>query len=46
MTRTTRLVTLLVAVLLLGAVGAGAVLHAAHRSGMKDEQQADGPTVR
>ncbi|MFC8677327.1 TolB family protein [Streptomyces griseorubiginosus] len=46
MTRTTRLVTLLVAVLLLGAVGAGAVLHAAHRSGLKDEQQADGPTVR
>ncbi|WP_329596798.1 TolB-like translocation protein [Streptomyces pseudovenezuelae] len=46
MTRTTRLVTLLVAVLLLGAVGTGSVLYAAHRSGMRDRQQADGPTVR
>ncbi|MCX5265572.1 TolB-like translocation protein [Streptomyces sp. NBC_00199] len=46
MTRTTRLVILLVAVALLGAVGTRAVLHAAHRSGMRDEQQADGPTVR
>jgi len=46
MTRTTRLVILLAAVLLLGGVGTGAVLYAAHRSGMKDEQQANGPTVR
>ncbi|MFK4104587.1 TolB family protein [Streptomyces sp. NPDC019531] len=46
MTRTTRLVTLLVAVVLLGAVGTGSVLYAAHRSGMRDEQQADGPAVR
>ncbi|MGW0586043.1 TolB-like translocation protein, partial [Streptomyces sp. NPDC002920] len=46
MTRTTRLVILLAAVLLLGTVGTGAVLHAAHRAGMRDEQQADGPTVR
>jgi hypothetical protein len=46
MTRTTRLVILLAAVLLLGGVGTGAVLHAAHRSGMRDEQQANGPTVR
>ncbi|MER6785512.1 TolB-like translocation protein [Streptomyces sp. NPDC000658] len=46
MTRTTRLVILLAAVLLLGTVGAGAVLHAAHRSGLRDQQQADGPSVR
>ncbi|MGW1024429.1 TolB family protein [Streptomyces sp. NPDC002577] len=46
MTRTTRLVILLTAVLMLGAVGTGAVLHAAHRSGMRDEQQANGPTVK
>ncbi|MBL1101754.1 TolB family protein [Streptomyces coffeae] len=46
MTRTTRLVTLLVAVLLLGSVGTVAVLHAAHRSAMRDQQQANGPTVR
>ncbi len=46
MTRTGRLVILLVAVLLLGSVGTGAVLYAAHRSGLRDEQQADGPTVR
>ncbi|MEU2285456.1 TolB-like translocation protein [Streptomyces sp. NPDC013178] len=46
MTRTTRLVTLLAAVLLLGSVGTGAVLHAAHRSAMRDQQQADGPAVR
>ncbi|MGW1268676.1 TolB family protein [Streptomyces sp. NPDC002491] len=46
MTRTTRLVILLVAVVLLGAACAGAVLHAAHRSGLRDEQQADGPAVR
>ncbi|MFE1885228.1 TolB family protein [Streptomyces diastatochromogenes] len=46
MTRTTRLVVLLVAVVLLGAVGTGSVLYAAHRSGMRDQQQADGPTVR
>ncbi|MFD8212533.1 TolB family protein [Streptomyces sp. NPDC059697] len=46
MTRTTRLVILLVAVVLLGAVGTGSVLYAAHRSGMKDQQQANGPTVK
>ncbi|WP_053847806.1 hypothetical protein [Streptomyces sp. NRRL B-24085] len=46
MTRTTRLLTLLVAVVLLGAVGTGSVLYAAHRSGLRDRQQADGPTVR
>lgn len=46
MTRTTRLVILLAAVVLLGAAGVGAVLHAAHRSGLRDEQQADGPAVR
>lgn len=46
MTRTTRLVILLAAVLLLGTVGTGAVLYAAHRSGMRDQQQAGGPTVR
>ncbi|MFJ3308477.1 TolB family protein [Streptomyces sp. NPDC086549] len=45
MRRTTRLVILLVAVLLLGSVGTGAVLYAAHRSGMRDQQQANGPTV-
>ncbi|WP_055524630.1 hypothetical protein [Streptomyces graminilatus] len=45
MTRTTRLVILAVAVLLLGGVGAGAVLYTAHRSGMRDQQQANGPTV-
>ncbi|MFF2519904.1 TolB family protein [Streptomyces sp. NPDC058086] len=46
MTRTTRLAILLVAVVLLGAVGTGSVLYAAHRSGMKDQQQANGPTVK
>ncbi|MFF1720322.1 TolB family protein [Streptomyces sviceus] len=46
MTRTARLVTLLVAVVLLGAVGTGSVLYAAHRSGLRDQQQADGPVVR
>ncbi|MCQ9130451.1 MULTISPECIES: TolB-like translocation protein [Streptomyces] len=46
MTRTSRLTILLAAVLLLGTVGAGAVLHAAHRSGQRDRQQADGPRVR
>ncbi|MFE2103050.1 TolB family protein [Streptomyces sp. NPDC059468] len=46
MTRTARLVILLVAVLLLGSVGTAAVLYAAHRSGMRDQQQANGPTVR
>lgn len=46
MTSRSRLLILLLAVVLLGAVGTGAVLHAAHRSGQRDEQQADGPTVR
>lgn len=41
-----RLVILLIAVLLLGSVGTGAVLHAAHRSGARDRQQANGPSVR
>lgn len=46
MTRTTRLVILLTAVLLLATAGTAAVLHAVHRSGMRDQQQANGPTVR
>ncbi|MFE1314799.1 TolB family protein [Streptomyces sp. NPDC058755] len=46
MTRATRMLILLAAVLLLGSVGTGAVLYAAHRSGMRDQQQANGPTVR
>ncbi|MET7656968.1 MULTISPECIES: TolB-like translocation protein [unclassified Streptomyces] len=46
MSRTTRLVILMVALLVLGGVGTGAVLYAAHRSGMRDQQQANGPTVR
>ncbi|QKZ19090.1 TolB family protein [Streptomyces chartreusis] len=46
MTRTTRLVILLFAVLLLGSIGTGAVLYAAHRAGTRDEQQAHGPTMR
>ena len=45
MTRTARLVTLLVAVLLLGSVGAGAVLYAADRSDRRNEAQPGGPTV-
>ncbi|GAA2308391.1 PD40 domain-containing protein [Streptomyces hawaiiensis] len=46
MTRTTRLVILLAAVVLLGAFGTGAVLHARQQSGLRDQQQADGPAVR
>ncbi|WP_354642775.1 TolB family protein [Kitasatospora camelliae] len=46
MTRTARLLTLLLAVLLLGAVGTGAVLYAADRSGERDREQAGGPEVR
>lgn len=46
MTRTTRLLILTVAVVLLGAVGTAAVLYSAHRSGRRDQQQANGPTVR
>ncbi|WP_037676537.1 hypothetical protein [Streptomyces griseus] len=46
MTSRSRLLILLLSVVLLAAVGTGAVLHAAHRSGMRDEQQADGPKVR
>ncbi|MFJ1601388.1 TolB family protein [Streptomyces sp. NPDC088261] len=46
MTRTTRLVILFAAVLLLGAAGAGAVLHAAHRSGERNQEQAGGAPVR
>ncbi|MFJ3667104.1 TolB family protein [Streptomyces sp. NPDC090106] len=46
MTRTTRLVILLAALLLLAGAGTGAVLHAAHRADRRDEQQANGPAVR
>ncbi|WP_327237914.1 TolB-like translocation protein [Streptomyces sp. NBC_01317] len=46
MTRTTRLVILFVAVLLLGAAGTGAVLHAANRSGERNQEQAGGAPVR
>ncbi|MFG2822088.1 TolB family protein [Kitasatospora sp. NPDC048365] len=45
MTRTARLLTLLLAVVLLGGVGTGAVLYAADRSGKKDQEQAGGPPV-
>jgi len=46
MTRTARLLTLLIAVLLLGGIGTGAVLYAADRSGKRDEEQQGGPAVR
>ncbi|WP_441249735.1 TolB family protein [Kitasatospora sp. McL0602] len=46
MNRTTRLLVLLVAVLVLGGIGTGAVLHAADRSGKKDQEQPGGPPVR
>ncbi|MER5636603.1 TolB-like translocation protein [Kitasatospora sp. NPDC002227] len=46
MNRAPRLLILLVAVLLLGGVGAGAVLYAADRSGQKDQEQVGGPAVR
>ncbi|MFJ1704006.1 TolB family protein [Kitasatospora sp. NPDC088346] len=42
----TRLLILLVAVVLLGAVGTGAVRYAADRSGRRDQEQAGGPPVR
>ncbi|WP_371499994.1 TolB-like translocation protein [Kitasatospora sp. NBC_00374] len=42
----TRLLILLVAVVLLGAVGTGAVRYAADRSGRRDQEQAGGPQVR
>ncbi|KIZ16080.1 TolB family protein [Streptomyces natalensis] len=45
MTRTTRVVILLVAVLLLGTVGTAAVLRAADRSGRREQEQAGGPPV-
>ncbi|MGD3110824.1 TolB family protein [Streptomyces sp. YGL11-2] len=45
MTQNSRLAVLLAAVLLLGAVGAVAVLRAADRSGSRDRQQAGGPAV-
>ncbi|MFC6595358.1 TolB family protein [Kitasatospora paranensis] len=45
MTRTARLLVLLAAVLLLAGVGTVAVLHAADRSGRKDQEQAGGPAV-
>ncbi|PBC77237.1 hypothetical protein BX265_1979 [Streptomyces sp. TLI_235] len=40
-----RLLILLAAVVLLGAVGTVAVLHAADRSGRKDQEQAGGPAI-
>ncbi|AUG80248.1 TolB-like translocation protein [Kitasatospora sp. MMS16-BH015] len=46
MNRAHRLLILLVAVLLLGGVGTGAVLYAADRSGKKDQEQPGGPAVR
>ncbi|GGX37088.1 TolB family protein [Streptomyces noursei] len=46
MNRRTRLAVLLFAVVLLGTVGTAAVLRAADRSAVRDQQQADGPTVR
>ncbi|MFJ9413740.1 TolB family protein [Streptomyces sp. NPDC101227] len=46
MTRTARLAILLVAVLLLGTVGAVAVLRAAERSDERNQEQAGGPPVR
>ncbi|MCX5338912.1 TolB family protein [Streptomyces atratus] len=46
MSRTSRLVTLLLAVLLLGTAGTAAVLHAADRSDGRDQEQAGGPPVR
>ncbi|MFI6445273.1 TolB family protein [Kitasatospora sp. NPDC050543] len=45
MTRTTRLLVLLVAMLLLGTAGTGAVLHAADRSARRDVAQPGGPLV-
>ncbi|MEV7465534.1 TolB-like translocation protein [Streptomyces kronopolitis] len=46
MNRTTRLVILLAAVVLLGTVGTVAVLHAADRSGSRERHRAGGPQVR
>lgn len=46
MNRTTRLVILLAAVVLLGTVGTVAVLHAADRSGSRERDRAGGPQVR
>ncbi|MFB9370759.1 TolB family protein [Kitasatospora albolonga] len=46
MTRTTRLLVLLFAVLLLGGVGTEAVLYAADRADRKDQEQVGGPPVR
>ncbi len=46
MNRTTRLLILLLAVLLLGGLGTGAVLSAADRSGKRDREQPGGPVVR
>ncbi|MCX5210235.1 TolB-like translocation protein [Kitasatospora sp. NBC_00240] len=42
---TSRVVVLLVAVLVLGAVGTGSVLYAADRSGRRDQAQPGGPSV-
>ncbi|MEU6966295.1 TolB-like translocation protein [Kitasatospora aureofaciens] len=41
----TRVIVLLVAVLVLGAVGTGAVLHAADRTARRDQPQSGGPAV-
>ncbi|MFI9161641.1 TolB family protein [Kitasatospora aureofaciens] len=41
----TRVIVLLVAVLVLGAVGTGAVLHAADRTARRDRPQSGGPAV-
>ncbi|MFJ8043447.1 TolB family protein [Kitasatospora sp. NPDC096147] len=46
MTRTARLLVLLSAVVLLGAVGTGAVLYGADRADRKDQEQVGGPPVR
>ncbi|MFI9723395.1 TolB family protein [Streptomyces sp. NPDC052396] len=46
MTRTHRILILLTAVLVLGAVAIGATLHAAGRAAEKDRPQAGGPEVR
>ncbi|GAA2152394.1 PD40 domain-containing protein [Kitasatospora kazusensis] len=45
MSRTARLLILLVAVVLLGGIGTGAVLYAADRSGKRDREQPGGPAV-
>ncbi|GAA1173201.1 PD40 domain-containing protein [Kitasatospora gansuensis] len=46
MKNSTRLLVLLLAVVLLGGIGTGAVLYAADRAGRRDQEQAGGPAVR